>query len=193
MRKAIAIAALAASVCLLGGCDFFRQLAGRPTSKEIEAKRVRIEQLLTENQRILDSLDALRAALGDTPAVPDAVTDAVVDTPQASQTQSQTQTQTQTQADKQTVVQQDEPKVQDGSLPYKYYIITGSFSSRENAEKQAAKTGKNGYPGTLIPYKNGMTIVGICPSNSLSTIQSSLEQVQGTSFCPRDAWIYTSK
>ena len=39
MRKAIIIAAFAITVCLLGGCDFFRVLAGRPTSREIEAKR----------------------------------------------------------------------------------------------------------------------------------------------------------
>lgn len=181
MRKAIAIAALAASVCLLGGCDFFRQLAGRPTSKEIEAKRVRIEQLLTESQRLLDSLDFLRASLGDSLTTPDP--DPVPGPAPA-----------ETVEEKVTEKKQDAPQVAKTDIPeYKYYIITGSFSSVENAEKQAAKTLANGYPATLIPYKNGMTVVGICPSNSLSAIQSSLQLVRGTSFCPWDAWIYTKK
>ena len=50
MRKAIVIAALAASVCLLGGCDFIRTLAGRPTSHELAAKREMIEQQAAEVQ-----------------------------------------------------------------------------------------------------------------------------------------------
>ena len=39
MRKAITIVAFMVTACLLSGCDFFRVLAGRPTSREIEEKR----------------------------------------------------------------------------------------------------------------------------------------------------------
>ena len=39
MRKARIIVAFALSASLLHGCDFFRILAGRPTSREIEEKR----------------------------------------------------------------------------------------------------------------------------------------------------------
>ena len=42
---------------MLSGCDFFRGLAGRPLSSEIEAKREKIELALREKeQRRLDSL-----------------------------------------------------------------------------------------------------------------------------------------
>ena len=47
MKKILAISALAA-LCLLTGCDFFRTLAGRPTSADIAAKRALIER--TEQQ-----------------------------------------------------------------------------------------------------------------------------------------------
>ena len=56
MKKILVITALAVSVCLLGGCDFFRQLAGRPTSKDIRAKQERIEQAARLHQQRLDSL-----------------------------------------------------------------------------------------------------------------------------------------
>ena len=58
MRKAIVIAALAASVCLLGGCDFIRTLAGRPTSKDIDAKRMAIEQEAAAVRHRKDSIEA---------------------------------------------------------------------------------------------------------------------------------------
>ena len=44
MRKISLIILTVVGLTLVSGCDFFRILAGRPTSKDIEAKRQFIEQ-----------------------------------------------------------------------------------------------------------------------------------------------------
>ena len=50
MRRSLAIVSVLLSAALLAtGCDFFRVLAGRPTSKEIEAKRVEILRASVRN------------------------------------------------------------------------------------------------------------------------------------------------
>ena len=76
MKRLMAIAALAASICLLGGCDFFRQLAGRPTSRDIEAKRLRIEREAEAHQRRLDSLKLVQKQISDSLATLDSLRNA---------------------------------------------------------------------------------------------------------------------
>ncbi len=50
MRRSLTIVSVLLSAALLAtGCDFFRVLAGRPTSKEIEAKRVEILRASVRN------------------------------------------------------------------------------------------------------------------------------------------------
>lgn len=167
MRKAIVLTALAASVCLLGGCDFFRQLAGRPTSEDIEAKRLRIEQEVAEHQRRLDSLQAVEKQVSDSLATLDSL-----------------------RADKQTLI--SSKQLASGgkySLPYRYYVVVGSFGYPDNARRQAARVEDAGFAATLIPFKNGFTSVGICPSNSLNEVYASLKKLRSEPFCPVDAWI----
>ena len=62
MRKAIIIVAFAVTASLVHGCDFFRILAGRPTSREIEEKRKAIlllDAMLPQNQSDTVRLDTL--------------------------------------------------------------------------------------------------------------------------------------
>ena len=70
MKRSI-ILLLSASMLMLTGCDFFRTLAGRPTSAEIEARRIeimraeeaalqaRLDSMKVAEQDMRDSLDAL--------------------------------------------------------------------------------------------------------------------------------------
>ena len=171
MRKAIVIMALAASVCLLGGCDFFRQLAGRPTSRDIEAKKVLIEREAEEHQRRLDSLEKVQKQISDSLATLDSLRDAkgsIISTRQLATGGKY-------------------------SLPYRYYVVIGSFASPDNAKRQAGKAEKAGYPATMIPFKNGFTSVAICPSNSLTTVYASLKKLRSEAFCPVDAWILNNE
>ena len=172
MRKAVIIAALAVSVCLLGGCDFFRQLAGRPSSREIAEKRARIEQEAQVQQHRQDSVEAVQRQVADSLAREDSLRNAVGKT--LLQTRSL-------------------PASGKQQLEYRYYLMIGSFASSANADRQAAKAAKAGYPATLIPFPGGVTAVGICPSNSLSAIYASMKNLRGEAFFPEDAWILNNE
>ena len=171
MKRIMAIAALAASICLLGGCDFFRQLAGRPTSRDIEAKRLRIERETEAHQRRLDSLKLVQKQISDSLATLDSLRNA-----------------------KESMVSTRQLATSRGyDLPYRYYVMIGSFSSPANAERQAGKAEQAGYPATRIPFRNGFIAVGVCPSNSLTEVYASLRKLRSERFCPKDAWILNNE
>ena len=170
MKRLLVIAALSASICLLGGCDFFRQLAGRPTSRDIEAKRVRIEREAEAHQRRLDSLKLVQKQISDSLATLDSLRNA-----------------------KESLISTRQLATSRGTtLAYRYYVMIGAFSTPANAERQAGKAEQAGYPATLIPFRNGFIAVGICPSNSLTEVYASLRKLRAERFCPKDAWILTN-
>lgn len=179
MKKAIVIAALAASVCLLGGCDFFRQLAGRPTSDEIAAKRVRLEQAEAAARQREDSLKAVEALAREQRRQHIADSLALVDSLRRSTGH--------------VVISAKRVNANGSQLPYRYYVMIGAFGSPDNANRQAAKAENAGYPATKIPFRNGFTAVGICPTNSLTDAYASLKKVSRLSFCPADAWIINNE
>lgn len=171
MKKCMMLSALAVSACLLGGCDFFRQLAGRPTSRDIAAKRERIEREAEAHQRRLDSLKAVQKQISDSLATLDSLRngkESIISTKRLA----------------------PRSKYQ---LDYRYYVMIGAFGSNANADKQAAKAEAAGYPATTIPFKNGFIAVGICPSNSLPEVYASLRKVRKERFCPSDAWILNNE
>ena len=165
------ISALAVTVCLLGGCDFFRQLAGRPTSRDIAAKRERIEREAEAHQRRLDSLKAVQKQISDSLATLDSLRNA-----------------------KESIISTKQLATRGRyHLDYRYYVMIGSFSSPANADRQAAKAEAAGYPATAIPFRNGFIAVGICPSNSLTEVYASLRKVRAERFCPAHAWILNNE
>ena len=175
MRKAIVIAAVAASFCLLGGCDFIRTLAGRPTSHELASKRELIEQQAADVQRKKDSLEAvasqererIRKWVTDSLALEDSLRRSGDDVVKTSERMG----------------------VSNASLTYRYYVMIGAFSSSANAARQAARAEKAGYTSAVIPLKNGISAVGVCPTNSLTEVCNALKKVRQEPFCPGDAWI----
>ena len=175
MRKAIIIAAMAASVCLLGGCDFIRTLAGRPVSSEIAAKRAQIEKETELVRQRKDSIEAaaslererIRKWVTDSLALEDSLRRSGDDVVKTSARMG----------------------VSHASLNNRYYGMIGAFSSSANAARQAARAEKAGYPATVIPLKNGISAVGVCATNSLTEICAALKKVRQEPFCPDDAWI----
>jgi hypothetical protein len=198
MRKAIIIAAFAVTVCLLGGCDFFRVLAGRPTSREIEAKR---------------ALILSRDALAQQPAA-DTVRP-VSELPETGEMKSEPQTEIQTEPATEKQTEQTHPagtspkaplslpeKVGDTKIftrkaatfsqprpEYRFYVMIGTFSMREFAVKQASKAEAAGFTTALLPFRSGLTAVGVCPTDDFDAVRDALEKVRSQSFFPRDAWI----
>ena len=189
MRKAITIAAFAVIVCLLGGCDFFRVLAGRPTSREIEAKRMLIlgqdtlsQQAATDPARpVLDLLPGEDTADGtqtapQTEQVKVPKTEPTPPAPPANLGNTKISTRSSA------TFTQNRPE-------YRYYVMIGTFSTRENAVKLASRVEAAGYTTALIPFRSGLTAVGVCPSDDLGVVCNALEKLRSESFCPKDAWI----
>lgn len=170
MRNCRFILLLCLMLPLLGGCDLFRKMAGRPTSDQIEQKRAMIEGELAAHRSRLDSLDAVQKGISDSLAVLDSIRmsdDALIEVRQLA----------------------EETRL---ALGYRYYIVTGTFGKLPNAENHAAAMEEKGFRAVLIAYANGFTAVGICPSDDISEAYASLRKVREGGVCP-DAWILDNR
>lgn len=165
---------IACAAVLLSGCDFFRSLAGRPTTEELEIKRIAIEQAreAATRQAVIDSLDQVRDNLADS-----------LEKLETHLLDSLSQT-------KGTILN---PSQMGGlfttKLEARYYIVVGAFRTRDYAERKLAKCAEGGYTATIISFRNGLLAVAICPSNSLNETLIKLRDMRGNGFCPPDAWI----
>ena len=178
MRKTFLI--LVGAMLLLTGCDFFRVIAGRPTSKDIENKRteIRLAEEALEQAR-LDSIarvemEAAKAAKAAKDSV-DAL--ALI-------------------AEKKITVYTVAGLrgVSEDGLPagseYRYRVVVGSFREKANAEAMKTKISQPGdCKAHLITFNNGMVAVGACPANKIQDAVSGLAELKKNPACPADAWI----
>lgn len=201
MRKAIIIVAFAVTASLVHGCDFFRILAGRPTSREIEEKRKAIlllDAMLPQNQSDTVPLDTLAEPVAGAPAPSEAQP---ATQPASEPAKEPAKEPAREPAAKQEVRQQSAPaggiRVEtrsasafaDPKPTYRYYVLIGTFGSRDNAVRLSGKAGEAGYPVTLLPFASGMTTVAVCPTNDFGDVCAALEKLRKESFCPKDACI----
>lgn len=173
MRKT-GLLLLVMTLLLTTGCDFFRKLAGRPTSVELEARKLeilRIEE--AEHQARLDSIKREHQMMLDSIARLDSL--AVLDS-----------------------IRQVGGSVLNPSslgglfstkLESRYYVVVGSFRSRDNAEKMYRRVAAKDYNPALISFRNGLIAVGVCPANTIKEAHSALMNVKKEKFCPEGAWI----
>jgi len=75
---------------------------------------------------------------------------------------------------------------------YRFCIILGSFSSKENAERYVEEIAAKGYKGELLAFRNS-TAVGVCQTDDEAQAKRSLEELQRQDFCPKGAWILERK
>lgn len=75
---------------------------------------------------------------------------------------------------------------------YRFCIILGSFSSKENAERYIEEIAEKGYKGELLTFRNS-TAVGVCPTDDEAQAKKSLDELQRQDFCPKGAWILERK
>lgn len=171
--KVLVLSSLVVAVAMLSGCDLFRRIAGRPTSSDIEGMRVEIieaEQLAAREAFVADSLRKVEESRVDTLAVLDSIRGEV---------------------------NMYGPSRLGGAdksvLNRQYYIVIGAFKDKSNADRLASKVTEAGYPATVIPFKNGMNVVGICPTDDVKTVHDCLKEVKRESFCPKEAWVLVNK
>ncbi len=75
---------------------------------------------------------------------------------------------------------------------YRFCVILGSFSSKENAERYVEEISAKGYKCELLTFRNS-TAVGVCPTDDEAQAKKSLEELQRQDFCPNGAWILERK
>lgn len=75
---------------------------------------------------------------------------------------------------------------------YRFCVILGSFSSKENAERYVEEIVAKGYKGELLTFRNS-TAVGVCPTDDEEQAKKSLSELQRQDFCPNGAWILERK
>ena len=75
---------------------------------------------------------------------------------------------------------------------YRFCVILGSFSSKENAERYVEEIAAKGYKCELLTFRNS-TAVGVCPTDDEAQAKKSLSELQRQDFCPTGAWILERK
>lgn len=162
MKKAV-IFAILMSAFVLGGCDMFRKMAGRPTSEELDLKKMeiarrqaQIEAMKVEQKHVADSLamlDSLRKMCGKM------------------------------------LWLEDMGGVYTTDLDAKYYIVVGSFKKHSNADAMIRAASEAGFVPVRISCKNGFDAIAVAPASTLEDALLSLQSVKREEFCPSDVWV----
>ena len=158
-------------VLMVCSCDFFRSLAGRPTSADID--RIKTERSLQEarEQVVRDSLEQVERNRARLAAYSDSLrnSDIVIMTPERVHS------------------------VKADDLLHNYYIMIGSFSSEENADKLVDKVAASGYEAVKMTSVNGRYLVAVNPSDNPEEVYHSINKLKKETFCPADVWIYSKE
>ena len=176
--KKTALLLLLAAATLVTGCDFFRSLAGRPTSDVIAAKR----DSLAEVSRLEAEEQARQAALEQERLAALAAAEQFSRDSLAAEEEIR--------SSKIMVLTPEKLKgLYRSELDKKYYVVAGSFRERPNAEKKLRNVQEMGYEAVLISFRNGFHAIGAAPTDSVTVILSSLKALKAAKVCPNDAWI----
>lgn len=171
MKKTVLIVAFAACMALVSGCDFFRGIAGRPTSADIAVKREALEkEAALKEQARLDSIAAVNAARK---AVEDslAATARLVGTPKYK-----------------LVTRKFDPATA-AAIDRRYYVVVGTFGTPSNATGLAARLEAAGFKAVLLRYRDGSTAVAVNPTDRIAEAEVSLGKVTALDFIHSDSLI----
>ena len=176
---------LASLTLLVSGCDFFRTLAGRPTSDELAAIINAKEKAAAE--AVAKASEAQAAS--DTLAAADTVAEVQAPAAQAPAAQAPAAPAVQPAAEPAPAAGKPRPSK---ILSLKYYIVVGTFSSDENARKLVSKAEAKGFPAAVFPFR-GMSGVAVCGTDSIEEIKASLAKVRESGIFPKESWIFVNK
>ncbi len=172
MRKPVLLI-MSLMLVSLTGCEFLRSVAGRPTDKDIEEKRIAI--LRAEEEALQQRLDSIRLIrernIADSLAKADEMKalEALMSGPEKIGGLSGTE------------------------LACRYYIMVGAFRETANARKLFNVASAKGYDPVLINSRRGMIAVGLAPTDSLSVLKETYDKLVLEPFCPKEAWILVNE
>lgn len=190
MKKLIQTVLILIPVALAAtGCDFFRKLAGRPTSDQIAAMAEAIR--LEESARIADSLrKALAepqedsAAIAPAPATPAAQ---AASTPTASSPVTAATTPAAAAPATAPSAPATAAPAPAGDLK-RFYVVMASFGNSANANKYASILEAKGYPATILK-RGSYQVVAVCGTDDEAAIKQSFDEIRRQDFCPQGVWI----
>ena len=190
MKKLIQTVLILIPVALAAtGCDFFRKLAGRPTSDQIAAMAEAIR--LEESARIADSLrKALAEPLEDSAATtPAPATPAAqaASTPTASSPVTATTTPAAAAPAAAASAPATAAPAPAGDLK-RFYVVMASFGNSANANKYASILEAKGYPATILK-RGSYQVVAVCGTDDEAAIKQSFDEIRRQDFCPQGVWI----
>ena len=181
MKKSY-ILLFAAVMLTVTGCDFFRKLAGRPTSDVIEVKR---QEMMAD----LEAKAARQKAVEDSLAL---VAKNEADSVEAWRFIEENDVRIYPASDLGGILE-------DGLKEVSYYegtryrIIVGSFRDKANADKMVAKVWEAGEAMDLwahqIRMRNGMIAVAVRPNNRIQNAIGGIDDLKNCGICPPDVWI----
>lgn len=177
---------LVAVMFTVSGCDFFRKIAGRPTSDVIEAKRMEmladIQKKEIREQEIRDSIAAVKKAEQDSVETLQWLKDNGVMIIDASRFGG---------------ITADPYLDWEYATESSYRVILGSFRSRANALRLISNAEEENSAMDMalhtIDLKNGMIAVGCSPVDHIYNARLGIEEARRWGICPPGVWILKTK
>ena len=168
--KCLSFSLLALCLCLACSCDMFRSLAGRPTSDQIEQKKVLIALRQKAEQARLDSLDKAQKHLADSLAAIDSIRSCgmLLRTPAEARGLSSV------------------------GLEKRYYVILGTFSESANADFFSRRLPEGAEPA-VFRLRNGFSVVTACQSDDPIEFLGRLRLLREGWNVSSDAWIFVNE
>ena len=195
MKSRFILSVILLSVTLLvTGCDFFRVLAGRPTSKDIEAKREAILRSAQDDK--LGAQDDMDSALRQ---APDSVRDDSSTVKPEMTEEAAPERRDDGQRPYSAAAEQSEARMdaavsaRPAGEKKRFYVIMGAFSSKDNADKYADKIREYGYEPEFFGFTEGRTAVGIGGTDDPDEAQAFMMNLKRQDFCPAGVWILDRK
>ena len=159
------------------GCDFFRAVAGRPTSKDLAAAVAAMQEHEAALLKAREDSLARAKALADSLALRDSLEAAAL-----------------LESRKGYIFTPERFSGLAGEVPESpCYVIVGSYNSVTHAEKKRLKCMQKGFDATVITFRRGLSSVGICPSDSPVEALRALDSLKGNDICPPSAWILVTR
>ncbi|MGM9747487.1 MAG: hypothetical protein ACI3ZN_01690 [Candidatus Cryptobacteroides sp.] len=154
----------------LSGCDFFRKIAGRPTSAQLEEKKLEIKAKEAEIAAMnaeLARIEAEKRRVADSLAYMDSIVLSVREVAFASRHKGYA----------------------DASQEGFTYVVIGTFKQKTNAELLKKKAEDSGYDANIIRFRNDKISVGIMLPDDPKKAYGILLALKGEDFCPADIWL----
>ena len=190
MKKSYILLAIVVMMTITG-CDFFRKLAGRPTSAEIEVKR---QEMVAD----LEAKAARQKAIEDSLAL---VARNEADSIEACRYIQENKIRIYTAASLGGIAYDEyEEMVVDPPLDVtfdggNYRVIVGSFKEKRNADRKRTEIGmvRDEFWAHHVVFRNGMIAVATEPHDQIQGAVSGIHSLKGCGVCPEDVWILKIK